>query len=575
MTLAVIDIAILILYMVGIVSLGIYLRRRASGSVEDYFLAGRRVHWLWISMSGSVTTFDITGTLWIVAMFYEMGLKGMWIHWTWGFLMPAAFFAFTGKWVRRSNVVTGAQWLETRFGTGLDARIARLMYAVMSIIFTVGMIGYAFQGIGKFVSVYFPISEHAGALLIIGVTSIYVILGGMYSVIFTDVVQTLILTVAAFWVTYIGFHEITYEGLAAAAPRGWLEIWPSWEPAHLAGSENFQFFGALCIAWVLKGLFLNAGGPGQLTDFQRFLSTRSARDASKVGAGWCFFLISRWGMCMAITVLAMIGIEGVTDHEKVLPLVLNDYLPMGIKGLVLAGFLAAFMSTFDSTINTGASYVVQDIYRAHIKSNAGSKELTWAGYIASLLIVGSGLLVGFQAKSVQSIWNWLMMVFGAGFCVPNALRWYWRRFNAWGTVISLGAGMALCFGLTAFYPDARTDIAFYVIVGGSLIAGIATALLTAPTDKTVLQNFYNHVRPGGFWGPERASAKNDPSAIPEESFAYDLLNAFIGMIVVICIYLTPIYAVIHRLDVVKWLSLAISVCLVILWRTWYCRLPND
>ncbi|MFH1743501.1 MAG: hypothetical protein ABIH23_31235, partial [bacterium] len=507
-------------------------------------------------------------------MFYTMGLKGIWIQWSWGFLMPAVFMTFAGKWVRRSNVITGAEWMETRFGSGIDAKIARMAYAIMSIIFTVGLIGYAFQGIGKFSSVYLPVTEHTGAFLIIGLTSVYVILGGMYSVVFTDVVQTVILTFAAFIVAVICYHELSYETLAAAAPEGWLSIIPSWEPAFLHDTD-YRFFGVLCIAWVFKGLLLNSGGPGQLTDFQRFLSTRSARDSCKVGAGWCVFLISRWAMCMGITALAIVGFEGISDPEKVLPHVLNTYLPIGIKGLVLAGFLAAFMSTFDSTINTGASYVVQDIYRGLFRPRAGQKELTWAGYLSSLLIVLLGVILGLKATSVTSIWNWLMMVFGAGLLVPNALRWYWWRFNAWGVVASLGAGMMLCFGMTHYYPNASSYAALYVIVGGSLIVGVLATLLTPATDRRLLRKFFATVRPGGFWGTIRDEAEDEPDAVPKESFARDLFNTAVAMIVVAGFYLAAIYSVIHMWTTAICLAVTALAGSILLWRTWYRYLPED
>ena len=580
MTLALIDQIILVLYVVGIVVLGLFLRRRAAESVEDYFLAGRRLHWFWISMSGSVSTYDITGTLWIVAMFYEMGLRGIWIHWTWGFMMPAFFMAFAAKWVRRSRVITGAEWLKTRYGEGVDARTARTAYAVMAVIFTVGLIGYAFQGIGKFTSVYLPVSEQTGAFLVIGITTLYVILGGVYSVIFTDVVQTVILTFAAIVVAVICYNRVSYEALAAAAPQGWLEILPSWQPEFLSENENYKFFGVLCIAWVFKGIGLNAGGPGQLTDFQRFLSTRSARDACKVGAAWPFFLVTRWGMCIGITALAIVGLDGMEfdgagDAEKVLPYVLDNFLPVGIKGLVLAGFIAAFMSTFDSTINTGAAYVVEDIYRSLFRPGAGKSELTWASYAACLVLVSLGVAVGFFADSVSSIWNWLMMVLGPGFVVPNTLRWYWWRFNAWGAVASLAAGMVLCFGMTAFWPESSAYIAAYVIVGGGLVAGVLTTLLTPPTDEAILRRFYATVRPGGAWGPVRKLVKDEPDAIPEESFPRDLFNLAISMIVVGCLYLAPIYAVIHRWTVAGWLLAIILAGCGILWRTWYRHLPQD
>ncbi len=569
-----VDLTILLIYLIGIVFLGFYLRRRAMESVEDYFLGGKRLHWLYISMSGSVTTYDITGTMWIVAMFYTMGLKGMWIQWSWGVLMPAFFMTFAGKWVRRSNVITGAQWLVTRFGEELDGKIARLAYAVTAIIFTIGFIGYAFQGIGKFTSVYLPVSETTGAFLIMGVTTVYVILGGFYSVIFTDLVQTVILTIAAAYVAVICYMNVSYEGLIAAVPEGWMDFSPAWQPAYLEGTE-YQFFGLLCIAWVMKGLLLNAGGPGQLTDFQRVLATRSARDSCKMGAAWSFFLITRWGMCMGITALAVLGIEGITDPEKVLPHVLQTYLPIGLKGVVLAGFLAAFMSTFDSTINVGASYLVEDIYRSFIRPNADRRELRWASILASLAIVIGGLLVGLKATSISGIWNWLMMVFGAGYLVPNLLRWYWWRFNGWGVVGSLATGMLICFICTYGFPAATPYTTLFAIVGGSLVVGIAVTLLTPATNEKILKTFYASVCPGGVWKPVRKSLGTGLVYRKSELFARDVFNCVVAMVTIMTLYLLPIYAVIHHWNAVGVLACLFAAGTVILAFTWYPFLPDD
>ena len=295
--------------------------------------------------------------------------------------------------------------------------------ALVVVVFSVGMIGYAFQGIGKFASVYLPVSETTGACLVMGITAIYVILGGVYSVMFTDVLQTVILTIAAAVVAVICFNNVSYSDLSAAVPAGWLDLRPAWQPDYLQNTD-YQFFGLLCIAWIAKGLFIQASAVGSGYEFQRIMSARSARDACKLAAAWPFFLITRWAMCIGITALACVGFEGITDAERVLPYVLHTYLPVGLKGLVLAGFLAAFMSTFDSTINMGASYAVKDFYHAFFKPTASQRELAYAGYIASVLLVAVGIVVGFNAESIAAIWNWLQMVLGAGILVPGILRWY-------------------------------------------------------------------------------------------------------------------------------------------------------
>ena len=157
----------------------------------------KRLHWLALAMSGSVSNFDITGTMWIVSILFVLGMKSMWHHWMWGFLMGAFFLAYMGKWVRRSNVMTAAEWMKTRFGEETPGKLARTAYALMAILTQASFIGYAFQGIGKFASVYIPLESLAKntkipwiqtlltqyepevlAISIISLTTLYVLLGG-------------------------------------------------------------------------------------------------------------------------------------------------------------------------------------------------------------------------------------------------------------------------------------------------------------------------------------------------------------------------------------------------------------
>ncbi len=571
-----VDIAIVAVYMIVVLIMGLVLRRVASQNIGEYFLAGRQLHWFWISMSGSVGFYDVTGTMWIASMFYIMGLKSMWIHWSWVFLLPAAYMAFGGKWVRRSGVMTGAEWLITRFGNGLDGRIARLLYSALFIITSVGMTAYAFQGIGKFAAVYFPFSEHTCAMIIIGVTTFYVILGGYYSVVFTDAIQTLILTLAAFCVIFICYLHIDPQKLAESVPAGWLSLTPTWQPAYLSDTE-YKLFGVLAMGWVVRGMLVKFGGPTALPEFQRFLSTRSARDACKVGAGWSLFLFTRWGMIMGIAALAAIGIEGVEDPEKVLPHVLNIYLPVGLKGFILAGFIAAFMSTFDSNVNAGASCAVRDIYQEHLRPNATQRELTWAGYGSSFLLVGLGILFGYQLQSIDQIWMWLMMVLGAGCMIPNILRWFWWRFNGWGLVGSLGGGMLASLLCTFLLPgDAMgTVIRMAVILAISLVFAVAVTLLTPPTDANVLQEFCRTVRPGGFWGPVRRQLGENYRREKRDAFTRDCFNMLVAMLVIFCYFYLPVYGVIHDWTMVMRLLLAGLSGTVLLYFTWYRYLPED
>jgi Na+/proline symporter len=575
------DTLVIILYFAAVIGLGFYYQKRASRNLESYFLGGKSMHWIVLSMFGSVSTFDITGTMWIVSLLFLMGMKSLWVHWMWGVMMGAFFMSYMGKWVRRSGVLTGAEWMVTRFGNDRAGRVARTTYAVMAVITLASFIGYAFEGMGKFAAVYIPLEPNLLAAVIVGATTLYVLLGGLYSVVITHVIQAAILILAGTVIAAVAYCALTPEMIAAHLPQDWTSLIPVWRIPEFAGTENAQYelFGALVIVWVLKGLLLNAGGPAQMYDFQSFLASRSPRDASKLGAAWSFFLIIRWGMVMGITLLALTGFgagtPGITDPEQVMPMVLRDYLPVGLRGIVIAGLLAAFMSTFSATVNSGASYIVHDLWRPFFMKNPTERRLVRASYIATVAIVIAGIAIGMQAKSIAQIWNWMMMALGAGVIIPNVLRWYWWRMNGWGYAAGTLGGIALSLAALLF-PDAPMYAIFPPIVIGSLAACIVFSLATPPVEEGILARFYRTVRPFGLWKPIREVSGLSAARLakPAESFRMTALNVLLGMAAITGYYLFPMYLVGH------WHTYA-GVCLAValaatavLSKTWYRALPD-
>lgn len=591
-----VDWIIVAVYFAAMIALGFWYQRRASRNLNAYFLGDKSIHWLALAMSGSVSNFDITGTMWIVSILFVLGFKSMWHHWMWGFLMGAFFLAYMGKWVRRSNVMTAAEWMLTRFGRGPAGVFARMTYAIMAVITLTSFIGYAFQGIGKFASVYVPLervaemtsavwlqdlcTHHEGAVLaiaIMGATTLYVLVGGLYSVVVTDVVQTIILTAGGIVIAYIAWARVTPEALAAL-PADWTSLAIPWRIEAFAGAENaaFEFFGAMVILWVVKGLLLNAGGPAQMYDFQRFLAARNARDAAKVGAAWSIFLIVRWAMAAGIALLALTTFSGTGDPEKVMPMVLRDCMPAGVRGLVLAGLFAAFMSTFSSTVNSAASFIVRDIWQPLERYRPDDRQAVRFSYFATVFVVLFGIAAGSLAESIAQIWNWIMMALGAAVLVPNVLRWYWWRMNGWGYSAGTLAGLLLSLAVL-FRPEMPAWWSFALISGASLGISAAVSVLTPPVDREILVNFYNSVRPFGLWGAvrEETGLRGKEAADASESAWLAVVNVVLGMVVIACIYLAPMYLV------GRWYKPA-AACLGVagaaagvMYFTWYRNLPRD
>jgi solute:Na+ symporter, SSS family len=590
-----IDYSIILLYFLIVILFGFWYQKRASKNLESYFLGGKNIHWLPLAMSGSVSTFDITGTMWIVSILFVLGMKSMWHHWMWGVYMAAFFMAYMGKWVRRSNVMTAAEWMKTRFGEDTGGRLARTAYAIMAIVTLTSFIGYAYQGIGKFASVYISLEPVASlisndtisqfvlnhqpdilAIVVMGITTLYVILGGLYSVVVTDVIQTTVLTLGSVFIAYIAWSKLNPE-LLSVLPQDWTSLKFSWTLTETAtnGHAEFEFFGLLVIVWVLKGFLLNAGGPAQMFDFQRFLAARNPRDAAKVGAAWSFFLIVRWAMATGIALLALVGITGVTDSEKVMPIVLLQYLPTGIRGLVIAGLLAAFMSTFSSIVNSGASFIVRDIWEQYIRPHSTVKESIKTSYAASLLIVLIGLVIGFNATSIAQIWDWIMMALGAAIVVPNVLRWYWWRLNGWGYSIGTFSGVILSV-VVLFYPSLPVYIIFPSICLISLASSIIVSYFTKPVKNQILLSFFEQVRPFGLWGPiKKLSALSmDDLHKKSESGRLALLNVLLAMVAVSGLYLGPMYLVGHWYTIsFTWFFVSAGSIFVLKF-TWYNHLPD-
>ena len=576
---ALIDYAIVAAYFVVVIGLGFWYQKRASRDLESYFLGGKRLHWVALAMSGAVSNFDITGTMWIVTLIALFGMKSMWNHWMWGFLMGAFFLAYMGKWVRRSAVMTGAEWMLTRFGDGPAGRTARLSYALMAVVTMVAFIAYSFQGIGKFAATYVGADPRLCAVVIFGATTLYVLLGGLYSVVITDVIQTVILTVAAIVVAVIAYLQVSPDLLERLHAGNWGSLVPTWRLAHPealpAAYAEYEFFGALVLLWVIKGLLLNLGGPAQMYDFQRFLAARDARDAAKVGAAWSAFLIVRWAMAMGMALLALGLATEVTDPEQFMPKVLQTYLPLGLRGIVIAGLLSAFMSTFSATINSGASYLVRDLWQPLVRPQAGPRHLVGAGYVATVAIVLAGTAIGWEGKSIGGIFSWIMMVLGAAFAVPNVLRWYWWRMNGWGYAIGTLVGLAGAIGVPLLPVTLPMYVSFPAVCLVSLVGCLAATFLTAPTDAAVLASFYSNVRPFGFWGPVRrqAVASAEDAQAKSESPAFALVNVVLGGVAILGVYLFPMYLVGHWHG---WAMVCLGVAAlaaVALVFTWYRRLP--
>ena len=588
-----IDITILVLYLIAVVSIGIYLTTRASQNLDTYFLAGRSVPWYILGVSNSSSMFDITGTMWLVLMFLVYGVKGAWIPWIWPTFNQIFLMVYLSIWIRRSNVLTGSEWITTRFGNGKGSELSRISVLVFAMVSVIGFLAYAFQGIGKFASVFFPfdISPELYAITFMGITTIYVVLGGMYSVVFTDLIQFTLLTIVSFVIGFIAFTRVTPEALHAVIPNGWLDLAFTWEldldwsaliPAanNQIMADGWNLFTIFFMMMIFKGILISLAGPTPGYDMQRILAAKTPREAGLMSALVSVCQIPRWFMIVGITTLALVyfsndlvAMGDNVDFELVLPWVISEFLPVGLVGFVLAGMLAAFMSTFDSTVNAGAAYLVNDVYKRYFNPNAPTGVYIKASYIASFLIVGVGIAFGFMSESVNSVTQWIVSGLFGGYTAPNILKWHWWRFNGFGYFCGMIAGVLAALIMPMALPELSPLNAFPFILIVSGIAGISGSLMTAPDDEKTLEEFYKNVRPWGFWKPIlKKIQSSDANVIKNDKFYRDMFNIFIGMVWQINMVLVPIYLLVY-----EYTAFTVSLILVIgttliLKKNWYDKL---
>jgi Na+/proline symporter len=589
------DLAIIVIYLVGILLAGLYLTRLASRGIDSYFLGGRQLPWWLLGLSGTASYFDVTGVMWTIAFFYIMGQRFMWLQWEWGFLAMAFFAGYMGKWLRRSSVLTGAEWMVIRFGRGPAGEFARTSYAVLAVTVAIAFIGFAEYGCGLFLAKFIPASsgvgsfldklpfgvslEHKLAILMMGATAIYTLAAGLYGVVLTSFIQFCIILFGSGVLIFKALTLSSYEKVAAEVPPEWFGFGPIWKWEHLKQwelTEPFYFLTLMMLVWVAKGLFLSVGGPQQLYDMQRFLSARSPREASKAGLIWGIGMTPMFMVSAAVGVIGLVTWGGnIEDPENLYPVVIGTMLPIGVKGLVLAGLLSAFMSTFSATVNAGASYLLRDGYQAFIRPKASSKELVYASRLCSLVVILAGIWAGMQAKNIDTLFGWIMIILGTAVLMPNVLRWFWWRFNGMGFAVGTLIGVAASLMVAIWFEDVPIYKTFFVLFAISTVSSIIASLLSPPTEMYTLKEFYLRVRPAGLWGPvkQALAAEGKLDRIAGSNFRMDLLTAIIGGVGLQALFLMSAYACTHQWTALTYAAGVVVLTSIILYFTWYKHLP--
>jgi SSS family transporter len=593
------DYAIVIAYLIGTLVLGIILERRASGGLEAYFLGDRNLPWWLLGVSGMAANTDLAGTMVISALIYSLGTHGFFIEIRGGIVLIMAFLmTFMGKWNRRAQVMTMAEWMRFRFGSGRQGNVARVVSAIATLIFSIGTMSYFAVAGGKFLGEFLGMSDRWASILLILFSLIYTVISGFYGVVFTDLFQGILILIGIFCVCVIAFTTVNLPESFSVALAGteqvktwnfaeWSSIIPS-ATLDLPGDYSiFNLFGGVIAFYFLKTIIDGTSGSGGYM-LQRYLAAKSDRDAGLLSLFWIILLSFRWPL---VTAFATLGIHygltkgTITDPELILPKVIAEYIPTGLKGLLVSFFLAAAMSTFSAIINASAAYWVKDIYQAYLKPNAPNQELILQSRLASTLIVLVGLGISFNITNINDIWGWLTTGLGVGLAVPLLLRWYWWRFNGYGFAAGTVAGMLGAIGIQILTqsgsiealknPQIHEYLLFGVPAIASLVACIIGALLTPPTAKEVMEYFYIITRPFGFWGDIGQDLKSNIKAKIKAENTRDILATFLAVPWQLNLFMLGVMLMMKQWDNFKILSLTLLLLSIGLYFTWFRYLSKE
>ena len=607
MKLTLFDILIICAYLASTIVIGLVMKKRAQKDKTAYILGGNKLPWYMLGLSNASGMFDISGTMWLVTLAFVYGLKSIWIPWLWPVFNQIFLMVFLSIWLRRSNATTGAEWIATRFGKGRGGVQSHWIVVIFALISCLGFLTYGFIGLGKFVEIFIPwevISPfvpfevapqyvaHVYGIVFTLFAMFYAIMGGMSSIVWADVIQYTIMTISAIVIGVIAMNALTDHPLLV--PEGWMNPFfrarldMDW--SNIIGevnekiiSDGYSLFGIFFSMMLFKGVLVSLAGPAPNYDMQKILSTKSPREAAKMSGFVSVILMpTRYFMIAGFAVLGLLFYDQLDlivgnkiDFEQILPSAISQFVPVGFMGLLLAGLLAAFMSTFAGTLNAAQAYIVNDIYLKYLRPQASRKQVSRTNYLTGIVVVAISVFFGFFAQDVNSVLQWIVSALWGAYVVSNILKWYWWRFNGsgffWGMFVGIISAL-ICSKLFDFL-----DLYYFpIILVVSTVAAIIGTYTKPPTDEETLKSFYRHVKPWGFWKPihDKVVAE-DPSFERNKDFGRDMLNVVVGTIAQTALVIFPIYIVLKKVVPLGIALAIIAVCFIIMKKTWWDTLPKD
>ncbi|GAB3203273.1 Na+/proline symporter [Pontibacter aydingkolensis] len=518
MHLDVIDWIVMAVFGILILGIGISYTGKASGSLANYFLGGRNLTW-WVAGTSMVaTTFAADTPLAVTELVAQSGISGNWLWWNMllGGLLTTFFFA---KLWRRAGIITDLEFIEMRY-SGKPASFLRGFRAIYLGIFMNSLIiGWVNVALMSIIEVFFevPKSEqlfYVAIAMLVVVT--YSSLSGLLGVAITDVVQFVIAMTGCIILAILVVNSEQIggiSGLKTKLPSWSLDYFPSISSGEATASGVAKsltlslgaFLAFTTVQWWASWYPGNEpGGGGYIA--QRMMSTKNEKHALYATL---FFQIGHYcirpwpWIIVALCAVVLYPDLSAADKKLGYVMAMKDFLPAGLKGLLLVAFFAAYMSTVSTQLNWGASYIINDFYGRFINKEANQKQLVMASRITTVLLMIVSLAVTTQITSISAVWVFIMEA-GAGLGLVLILRWYWWRINAWSEIVATIAPF-IGYGVARYVMGWEFPNSFFLTVGFTTVAWIVATYITRPTPMAKLHAFYEKIQPDGAWAPVRKS----------------------------------------------------------------------
>jgi SSS family solute:Na+ symporter len=539
MTLILSDWLIVALYFVVSAAIGLAYTSKASRSLADYFVSGRSLPWWLAGTSMVATTFAADTPLAVAGLVAKYGVAGNWLWWNGAISGILTVFFFSRLW-RRAGVMTDVEFAELRYG-GQPAAVLRGFRALyLALPINLIIMGWVTRAMVTILGITLDVNPWVAAVVLFGITALYSVLAGLWGVIVTDAFQFVVamggsILLAVLAVEWIGGLDSLVEQSAShfGSAEAAFGVIPPTDQAWLPLSTLMVFLAVQWWAAWYPGA--EPGGGGYIV--QRILSAKDERHGllATLWFNIAHYALRPWPWIL-VGFVGAIRYPGLANPEEGYVRVMVDVLPSPFKGLMLAAFAAAYMSTISTHLNWGASYLVNDIYLRFIRPDASPRAQVMASRGATVMLMVLSLVVMAFLGSVEQGWK-LLLGLGAGTGLVLILRWYWWRLNAWSEISAMAASFVTSVSLQALGLDlgdtASGDYALTMLitVGVTTVVWLTVTFLTAPESDDTLDRFYRRVRPGGS-GWRRVSERLGYGRDPIPGGALSWVNWVAGVVAV-------------------------------------------